>query len=377
MDNGSRQYHTRSNVSSQELTSMLKEERKPRSATLLAQIGEAELTAEKKIEEKLKIGQPDEQLEIHGLKQAADVKPESCQHNEMLILLQQVLQKQDILLGENQKLKNDLIRQQTIIDNLSIAMQTLQVTDAARREAIDYHSLLSTTNRQHPSQPLNTFALQAAKQLQTKRITKLLETSPFTGSTEEDAEEWFAKLERKYQDVQLDYDQRSSITRELLAGSAKLCNDTYGKRIEDWQTFKAKIIAHCSLILGNDQFKLGQQLYSRQQKVHEDAMTYFHSVSRLCFKVNRNMDEMTRIKHLTKGVRADARIYMELKNPATAEDLLQSLIKFERLLEEKGMNKMRKMQTNFWLNKSSIQGTRITYGIRKYKQQAREHLLQK
>jgi hypothetical protein len=122
MDNGSRQYHTRSKVSSQELTGMLKEERKPRSATLLAQIGEAELTAEKKIEEKLKIGEPDEQLEIHELKQAADVKPGSCQHNEMLILLQQVLQKQDILLGENQKLKNDLIRQQTVIDNLSIAM---------------------------------------------------------------------------------------------------------------------------------------------------------------------------------------------------------------------------------------------------------------
>jgi hypothetical protein len=195
---------------------MSNDESKPRSALLLAQNAGAQLKLAMKIDD------CEEQSEIRQLKQSTDKKQGSGQRNAMLILLQQVIQWQGILLEVNKNLKDDTTRQQTYIGNLLIEMETLQVADAARRGTAHDRSLLSTANTQHVLQPLNTFALQAAKQLQAKQIAKLLEIPLFTGSPTDEAEEWFIGLEEIYKDVQLDNYQRLSVARELLTGSAKL-----------------------------------------------------------------------------------------------------------------------------------------------------------
>ena len=230
--------------------------------------------------------------------------------------------------------------QQNIIDSLTQAVATMQAgtmlhQNSASRDPLDIIIPINTQEQQSlPSifvTSPTSLASQANKQLQAKRVAQLLESRSFTGSTNEDITDWLTEFDRKRNYVQLDNAQRLSVARGLLKGTAKMWSDTYEESITDWQTFKSKITSHFILVTGKDQFALEQQLYSRKKQINEDAITYYHAMIKLCSKVNPDMDEEKRIKHLTEGLGADAQLHIEQMRPKTADDLLQYLIKFEQL----------------------------------------------
>ncbi len=263
------------------------------------------------------------------------------QPNAMMLLLQQLLAKQDLLLDENRQIKEEMTTQQITINNLSQAVEAIQGTKTLRQSLLSTDpSSLSTTA---PSPPLtlplvmnaaSSLKEQAAKQLQSKRINQLLDSTPFTGSSSQEVSDWIDDFSNKCDQVQLDDDQRLSVAIDLLKGNAKLWYDTHKDTIDSWITLKNKLTAYFQLVTGTDQFQLEQKLYNRRRQTNELAIDYCHNVLKLCSKVNKNMDDETRLKHLTNGLNAVTQIHMDLKSPETTEKFLQALIKYDKWQEE-------------------------------------------
>ncbi|CAM4747325.1 unnamed protein product [Rotaria magnacalcarata] len=214
------------------------------------------------------------------------------QSNKMMLLMQQLLAKQDLLLDENKKIKQEMAIQQITINNLTQTIEAIQVSNGL------CHNVLPTK-------------------------TSSLTTAPLWQSTS-----------NKCDQVQLDDAQRLSVVIDLLKGNAKLWYDTYKDTIHDWVTLKNKLTTYFKLVTGTDHFQLEQKVYNRRRQTNELAIDYCHNVLRLCSKVNRYMDDETRLKHLTKGLNAAAQLHMDLKSPATSEEFLQALIKYDKWQEE-------------------------------------------
>jgi hypothetical protein len=279
------------------------------------------------------------------------------QPNEMTVLLQQLLAKQDLLLDRNRQIKEEMTAQQITINNLSQAVDVIQRTKTLGQSLLPTApSSLSTTapsplsttapsslSTTAPSPPLtlplvmnaaSSLKEQAAKQLQSKRINQLLDSTPFTGSSSQEVSDWIDDFSNKCDQVQLDDDQRLSVAIDLLKGNAKLWYDTHKDTLDSWVALKNKLTAYFQLVTGTDQFQLEQKLYNRRRQTNELAIDYCHNVLKLCSKVNKNMDDETRLKHLTNGLNAVTQIHMDLKSPATTEKFLQALIKYDKWQEE-------------------------------------------
>ncbi|CAF0770090.1 unnamed protein product [Didymodactylos carnosus] len=160
----------------------------------------------------------------------------------------------------------------------------------------------------------------AAEQLQSKRLNQLLDSTPFSGSTSQEVSDWIDDFSFKCDQLQLDDAQRLSVVIDLLKGNAKLWYDTHKDTIDNWDTLKNKLMTYFTLVTGTDHFQLEQKLYNRRRQPNELAIAYCHNVLKLCSKVNKYMDEETRLKHLTKGLNAAAQLHMDLKSPDTTED---------------------------------------------------------
>ena len=263
------------------------------------------------------------------------------QPNEMMLLLQQLLAKQDLLLNENRQIKEEMTTQQSTINNLSQAVVAIQESKMIRQQFLPTDPPSSPTTAPSPQLPLplvmntaSSLKEQAAKQLQSKRITQLLDSTPFTGSPAQEVSDWIDDFSNKCDKVQLDDDQRLSVAIDLLKGNGKLWYDTHKDTIDSWISLKTKLTAYFQLVTGTDQFQLEQKLYNRRRHTNELAIDYCHNVLKLCSKVNKNMDDETRLKHLTKGLNAVTQIHMDLKSPETTEKYLQALIKYDKWQEE-------------------------------------------
>lgn len=263
------------------------------------------------------------------------------QPNEMMLLLQQLLAKQDLLLDENKQIKQKMETQQITINNLSEAVEVIKGTKILDQKLLPTDPSSPSTTAPSPQLTLpvvmnvaSSLKEQAAKQLQSKRINQLLDSTPFTGSSSQEVSDWIDDLSNKYDQVQLDDDQRLSVAIDLLKGNAKLWYDTHKDTIDNWITLKNKLTAYFQLVTGTDQFQLEQKLYNRRRQTNELAIDYCHNVLKLCSKVNKLMDDDIRLKHLTKGLNAAAQIHMDLKSPGTTEEFLQALVKYDKWQEE-------------------------------------------
>ncbi|CAF4482234.1 unnamed protein product, partial [Rotaria socialis] len=262
------------------------------------------------------------------------------QSNKMMLLMQRLLAKQDLLLDENKEINQEMATQQFTINNLTQTIEAIQVSNAL------CHNVLPTKTSSLTTAPLwqstssvimnmeSSLKEQAVKQLHSKRINQLLDSTPFTGSASQEVSDWINNFSNKCDQVQLDDAQRLSVVIDLLKGNDTLWYDTYKDTIHDWVTLKNKLTTYFKLVTGTDHFQLEQKLYNRRRQTNELAIDYCHNVLRLCSKVNKYMDDETRLKHLTKGLNAAAQLHMDLKSPATLEEFLQALIKYDKWQEE-------------------------------------------
>ncbi|CAF1573858.1 unnamed protein product, partial [Adineta steineri] len=249
------------------------------------------------------------------------------QPNDVMSMLQQLLQKQDQLLEENRKLKSQVEIQQVTINSLSEAVETLHINLPPQHDSISNPSTDAT-----PEFFKEKFSLQqqAAKQLQSKRIDQLLNSTPFSGTMVQEVTDWLEEFNAKCDKLHFDDTRRLSVAVDLLKGNAKLWYDTHKEGIDNWKTFTDKLTIYFQLVTGTDQFQLEQKLYNRRRQHYESAIDYCHNVLKLCSKVNKDMSEEKRIKHLIQGLNPNARLHMDLKKPSNTEEFLEALIKFDK-----------------------------------------------
>ena len=131
------------------------------------------------------------------------------------------------------------------LDNLSETVEALQCTKILRQNLLstDQSSLSTTAASLHstPSLVINAASSlkeQAAKQLQSKRINQLLDSTSFTGSSSQEVSDWIDDFSNKCDQVQLSDDQRLSVAIDLLKGNAKLWYDTHKDSIDNWLILK-------------------------------------------------------------------------------------------------------------------------------------------
>ncbi|CAF1523796.1 unnamed protein product [Adineta ricciae] len=265
-----------------------------------------------------------------------DVQVSKQQSNDIMGILQQLLTKQDQLLDENTQLKTQVAFQQITINNLTQVVEELKISPPPHHQStanlsVDVSGIgtvtSSMTKTQHEKPNLHQHA---AKQLQSKRIDQLLNSTPFSGTTSQEVSDWLEEFNLKCDKLEFDDTQRLSIAIDLLKSNAKLWYDTNKGAIEDWTTFTDKLMSHFKLVTGTDQFQLEQKLYNRRRQHYESATDYCHSVLKLCSKVNKEMGEAKRIKHLTQGLNPNAQLHMDLKHPNTTEEFLEALLKFDK-----------------------------------------------
>jgi len=229
---------------------------------------------------------------------------------------------------DDQEVKDSLQRHELAIEKI------LQAID---RLTIMHNSVVltepTTSLSDAPTIPSSTTD-HATKQLRSKQISQLFESTAFSGSRSQDVVDWLDEFNQKCDDIRLDDTQRLSIARGLMKNDAKLWVDALKHTLIDWKIFQQRLIAYFQLAAGIDGFSFSEQLYTRQQQLHESAIQYYHDVIRLCSKVDVNMDNATRLKHLYRGLRPETKITIDIRKFNNPDDFLQELVRFEQLQKD-------------------------------------------
>ena len=185
---------------------------------------------------------------------------------------------------------------------------------------------------------------QTTKQLQSKLMSQLFESTPFSGSRTQDIVDWLDEFNEKCNNIKLDNTQRLSIARGLMTSDAKLWDDTLKNTPIDWKTFQQKLTTYFQLACGIDCFSFGEQLYTRQQQLHESAIQYYRDVMRLCSKVDIHMDNNTRLKHLYRGLRRETKFTMDIRKFNDPDEFSEELVRLEQLQKDFGSEEQQPYQ---------------------------------
>jgi hypothetical protein len=175
---------------------------------------------------------------------------------------------------------------------------------------------------------------ETTKHLRSKQMSQLFESTPFSGSRTQDVVDWLDEFNGKCNNIKLDNTHRLSVARGLMTGDAKLWEDTVKNTLIDWKTFQQKLTTYFQLACGIDCFSFGEQLYTRQQQLHESATHYYRDVMRLCSKVDINMDNNTRLKHLYRGLRRETKVTMDIRKFNDPDEFSQELVRLEQLQKD-------------------------------------------
>ena len=226
---------------------------------------------------------------------------------------------------DNRQLKQSLQQHELTIDQLVKLYSNLQTDNSmSPGHRVSVAATPLTTSIQSVSTGDHT-----TKQLRSKQLTHLFESKPFSGSAAQDVVDWLDEFNRKCDDIQLDDAQRLSIARDLMKDDAKLWVNTLKNVLVDWTTFQKKLISYFQLAAGLDSFSFSEQLLTRQQQLHESAIHYYHDIIRLCAKVDVGMDDLTRLRHLYRGLRPESKVLLSVEKFNKPEQFLQELVRIE------------------------------------------------
>ena len=241
----------------------------------------------------------------------------------------ELLHLQQQLLEDNRQFRQCLQRHDAAIENLIQLLQRLTETRDMSPSIKSATSMPVHNNSQSLCSMSSTD--QSTKQLRSKQISQLFESTSFSGSPMQDVVDWLHEFNRKCDDIVLDDVQRLSIARGLMTDDAKLWTETLNTSLVDWSSFQKKLVAYFQLAAGIDSFSFNEQLYTRQQQLHESAIHYYHDVMRLCSKVELLMDNVTRLRHLYRGLRPESKVLISIHTFHSPDDFLQELVRLEHL----------------------------------------------
>ena len=244
--------------------------------------------------------------------------------------LAEIIKFQKEILAENQQFKHSLHQHEIAINNLVQLFDRL--TDTKPSTGSIKPELTTDVGTVNSSTGTLTSNLDpATKQLRAKQISQLFESTPFSGSATQDVVDWLHEFNRKCEDIRLDDTQRLSIARGLMKNDAKLWMETLSTSPMNWSMFQQQLTSYFQLAAGIDCFSFSEQLYTRQQQLRETAIHYYHDIMRLCAKVDTTMSDITRLRHLYRGLRPESKVLISLHSFKTPDEFLQELVRLEQL----------------------------------------------
>lgn len=158
----------------------------------------------------------------------------------------------------------------------------------------------------------------------------------FSGTGTEDVEDWLASYERVGKFNRWDDAVKLNNVAFYLTDLAKTWFLNREVELVSWTIFRERLrelFGRPASIKADAERKLSQ----RAQQPNESYTSYIEEVLRLCTKVDPEMSDGEKIKHLVKGIAEDAFQLILIKSPTTVEDL----VSFCRNLQEARNSRVR------------------------------------
>ncbi|XP_075725907.1 uncharacterized protein LOC142767652 isoform X1 [Rhipicephalus microplus] len=155
----------------------------------------------------------------------------------------------------------------------------------------------------------------------------------FSGTDDHDVDDWLATYELVNVLNKWDEATRMATVGLYLSGIAHLWLRNHETDVPTWTAFKAKF----SEVFGRPsvrKLRTEQRLQSRSQLPGENFTSYIEDVIALCTRVDVNMTEVDRIKHIFKGIDEDAFQMLISKNPANVVQVTELCQSYDELRQE-------------------------------------------
>lgn len=181
----------------------------------------------------------------------------------------------------------------------------------------------------------------------------------FSGEDSTDAAVWLQDFVDRSNLVGASDDFRLKVAPMNFHGVAKMWYVNFKDQLNNWQTFTEQFLAYFCPDDSRRE-RLGEKLYTRRQNLNESALHYYDNVMRLCSKFDAKMSNVDRVDILMKGVRPEARDWIELRHPVTPADFLRWSSEYERR-NSREIENVDGMNTNNQFNDQHVQQQRQPY----------------
>lgn len=187
---------------------------------------------------------------------------------------------------------------------------------------------LSTININHPDytnvphivyRPVE--FLMADKTIATLLSKNLEQTPKFSGTPDQDADEWLKDLITTFRMANITEANALNIIPIFLEGHAKQWYSDNKDIFESWNSFKAEFIRTYSSPTTKQ--LASNRLRTRLQRYDEPIIEYYTDVLKLCNLVDPSMTDASKIDHLYHGLKNSLMKEVLRQNPQTPSDFLQ------------------------------------------------------
>ena len=156
----------------------------------------------------------------------------------------------------------------------------------------------------------------------------------FSGTDEQDVEDWLASYERVSVNNRWDDNDKLGRVHFYLRGVAELWLTNHEAEISNWASFKTTFAD----VFGRPtvrKLRAEQRLRDRAQLAGECFTSYIEDVVGLCRRFNPVMSEADKVKHILKGIEDDAFHMLVAKNPETVADVIQHCQSYDELRKQR------------------------------------------
>ncbi|XP_077516680.1 uncharacterized protein LOC144127570 [Amblyomma americanum] len=160
----------------------------------------------------------------------------------------------------------------------------------------------------------------------------------FSGTDDHDVEDWLASYERVsaynkwYAEIKLDN------VIFCLTGVANLWYRNHEADMTSWSVFKSNF----SEVFGRPsvrKLRAEQRLRARSQQVGENFTSYIEDVVDLCKRVNAQMPEADKIRHILKGIDDDAFQMLLARDVRTVAEVVPLCQSYDELRKQRALTR--------------------------------------
>ncbi|KAM7281280.1 uncharacterized protein ISCGN_005828, partial [Ixodes scapularis] len=159
-------------------------------------------------------------------------------------------------------------------------------------------------------------------------LTKPRDPGPFTGTGDQEIEDWIDLYERVSFHNRWDNTIMLANIIFYLRDTARTWFETHEEEITSWELCKSKLQDLFGRPTGR-KLSAKRKLGSRVQTSTESYVTYIQDVISLCRKANPEMSDTDRIEHILKGIADDAFQLLVIKDCSTVDEVIKECRRFE------------------------------------------------